>query len=300
MKPGNRIILIDSFGKYGVIGYLLSILFRVPLVIRMRGNFYQEINEVLNIETGLYRWIRYYGNRLLAMICFKRAKIIVYNSHYLKSAFNHRRFDSFAGVVHNPIIAPSSKNNYIHSDLPTARIKLLSVSNFLLYSKASRILYAIDKWIDADFLEQHDIQWFICGCGYYLDKIRLKILEKGYEGRIHAVGWQSDVSRYYKWCDVFVHLSDLDAFPNSTLEAMYYSKPVITNIESCGTKEQVIHDYSGKIVIDESEFRQAIDYYEKNTVSRSLHGKNGQSYANREYSIDKQTEKMKKILSLLT
>ncbi|MGB8166711.1 MAG: glycosyltransferase, partial [Chthoniobacteraceae bacterium] len=61
------------------------------------------------------------------------------------------------------------------------------------------------------------------------------------------LGFVRDVAALYREHDVFIHFSDLDAFPYVVLEAQASALPVIVN-RDCGMLEQVEHERTGLIV----------------------------------------------------
>jgi len=84
-NKGNykHLVLIDSFGRWGVLGIITTLLLKAKLVVRLRGEIFKEQRELLVNDKGFYRWFRYFANLLIAKQCLKMAKMIIYNSIYL-------------------------------------------------------------------------------------------------------------------------------------------------------------------------------------------------------------------------
>jgi glycosyltransferase involved in cell wall biosynthesis len=69
------------------------------------------------------------------------------------------------------------------------------------------------------------------------------------EAELRFVPYQNDhrtVVLYYQACDLFIHASKAETFPNTIIEAMACGKPVIANSVG-GTKEQV-SERTGRLV----------------------------------------------------
>jgi len=78
----NYLVLIDSFGRWGVLGITATLVLNAKLVVRLRGEIFKEQRELLIYSKGFYRWIRFFANFLIAKQCLKTAKMIIYNSNY--------------------------------------------------------------------------------------------------------------------------------------------------------------------------------------------------------------------------
>jgi len=97
---------------------------------------------------------------------------------------------------------------------------ILSVGRLV---KSKNIQMAIDamRYLSEDYI------WFVLGEGPEKNTLLDKIKEENLEKRFFLLGQKKDVQRYYKACDVFVHLSYHENFGLVLLEAMHYGKPPI-------------------------------------------------------------------------
>jgi glycosyltransferase involved in cell wall biosynthesis len=141
-----------------------------------------------------------------------------------------------------------------------------------------------------------DIQWIICGSGIHEKRFREFVNEEELNKRVHVIGHVDVMEVLYQWCDVLVHLTRIDAFPNTTLEAMMCCKPVITNNDSCGTREQVFNGMNGFVVDGGRSFLRALRSYQGNPALRKLHGEKGKSIVVTEFSIEAQARRMQEAL----
>lgn len=130
-------------------------------------------------------------------------------------------------------------------------LRLLAVTNFNFPQKIA----ALGRFLDAHggFLRAHSMTLTIAGAG-----IALRDFSARHAGRADFPGFVRDVAALHARHDVFVHFSDLDAFPYAVLEAQASGLPVIVN-RDCGMLEQVEHERTGLIVdLDEPAACEAV------------------------------------------
>ena len=89
-----------------------------------------------------------------------------------------------------------------------------------------------------------DTVFTIVGGGEKYDECVIFLKDKGLQDNVHLMGWQNDVSSFYKDCDIFIMTSIYEAFGLVFLEAGYNRLPTIaTNVE--GIPEVVLHGKTG-------------------------------------------------------
>ncbi|MGB3680996.1 MAG: glycosyltransferase family 4 protein [Rubrobacteraceae bacterium] len=295
----GTVVLVDNFGRWGVLGVLAAFSLRAPLAIRLRGEYFREERERAVVRTGLFRWPRYLGNILLARLCIHRSRMVVCNSRYLARAMEPYLSGKLVRVVHNPYTEPGK--TLVRSSVPQvpgSGFCLLTITNMNLYSKVQPTVEAINEWMPLSLWEELDVHWVVCGSGYHKERFGALVREKGLEDRVHLLGRVEDVSGLYEWCDVLVHLTRMDAFPNVPMEAMLYEKPVITNSDSCGTREQVRDGENGRIV-DAASFVSALKDYAEDPALRKRHGRAGREFVREHFSVEAQRPAMKRALNEL-
>jgi len=123
---------------------------------------------------------------------------------------------------------------------PGQPLRLLAVTNFNYPQKVA----AMGRFLDdcGDFLKTHDIAVTVAGAGIAWESFRTR-----HAGHAEFPGFIRDVASLYTQHDVFVHFSDLDAFPYVVLEAQAAGLPVIVN-RGCGMLEQVEEGVNGHVV----------------------------------------------------
>jgi glycosyltransferase involved in cell wall biosynthesis len=136
---------------------------------------------------------------------------------------------------------PVPLENFPASSPPPAEtLRLLAVTNFNFPQKIAALGRFLDDF--APFLRDRRIRVTIAGAGIALADFRQR-----HSAHAEFLGFVREVARLYGEHDVFVHFSDLDAFPYVVLEAQASALPVVVN-RDCGMLEQVEHGCTGLIV----------------------------------------------------
>jgi glycosyltransferase involved in cell wall biosynthesis len=119
-------------------------------------------------------------------------------------------------------------------------LRLLAVTNFNYPQKVA----ALGRFLDAHggFLAAHGFTITIAGTGIAWNSFRER-----HPAHAEFPGFVRDVASLYAQHDVFVHFSDLDAFPYVVLEAQAAGLPVLVN-RDCGMLEQVEDGVDGYVL----------------------------------------------------
>ena len=295
---GTRsIVLIDSFGRPGVMGLAASVLLGAPLVVRLRGEFFKEERERAGARSDRLRWARYWGNVVLARLCLRAARGVLYNSRYLEGAMGPYAKGKRTAIVYNPYTLPGPGGAVEpEARLPRGGLKLLTLTNMNLRSKVEPMIEAVDGWIPRDAWEDLDIHWAICGSGHHEERFRRVVRERGLKGRVSLLGKVSGVRGLYEWSDALVHLSRLDGFPNVPMEAFLLGKPVIANEDSCGTRELVFDGETGFVVDSPASFARALRAYAADPGLAGHHADAGRELTEQRFSVAVQRRAMRAAL----
>jgi len=122
----------------------------------------------------------------------------------------------------------------------TSPLRLLAVTNFNYPKKVAALGRFLEDY--ASFLSTQGFAVTIAGTGIAWDTFRQRHTEQA-----DYPGFVRDVASLYAQHDVFVHFSDLDAFPYVVLEAQAAGLPVLVN-HACGMLEQVEDGVDGYIL----------------------------------------------------
>jgi glycosyltransferase involved in cell wall biosynthesis len=123
---------------------------------------------------------------------------------------------------------------------PVTPLRLLAVTNFNYPQKIA----ALGRFLETSgaFLKANGFAVTVAGAGIAWSTFRAR-----HSDHAEFPGFVRDVASLYAQHDVFVHFSDLDAFPYVVLEAQASGLPVIVN-RDCGMLEQVEDGANGYIV----------------------------------------------------
>lgn len=277
LSKTKKIILIESFGKHALLGMILQYFLRARFVVRVRGDVITELDDKMRDCKSFICFLRIKIDSYLIKKSFKASDLIIYNSKHIEKKLQPFINSSLTeeAVIHNPFVKLKQDKKFDTLAIPTGKLNLLTVTNMDYEGKVGPTIEAVKKWLSESFLKEQDIHWLILGTGKYFDKFSRLIRNQGVENRIHLLGWVDDVAPYYEWCDIYVHLTRLDAFPNATMEAMSQARPVITNSDSCGVREQVYDGENGFVISGQEEFLKALKEYNSNSILRNKHGDRG-------------------------
>lgn len=292
------VVMIDSYGRYAVLGLLARSLLGANFVVRIRGSMLEESHDRIRNASSILERVRLRMGEWLIRRCLRTCDAIAYNSKHVRQKLRPFVSDqALEEVVYNPSTrgecnqADSPKN-----DLPAAGLCLLTVTNMDFESKINPTIRAVTQWVNPGIWERYDIYWIILGDGQHIGRLRESVREKGLGGHVSVPGWVDDPFPYYDWCDVYVHMTKLDAFPNVTMEAMSQSCPVLTNEDSCGVREQVIDGKNGYLVSSREEFRQRLGEYATHPDRRKKHGEAGKHLVESNWTVEHQRERMNDLL----
>jgi len=294
----TSVVMIDSYGRYAVLGLLARSLFGADFVVRIRGSMLEESHDrIRNANSSLER-LRLQMGEWLIRRCLRTCDAIAYNSKHVRRKLRPFVSDqAHEEVVYNPFTEDGhGKATTLNNDLPTAGLCLLTVTNMDFDAKINPTIRAVTEWMRPEIWERYDMYWIILGDGRHIGRLRDSVREKGLGAHISVQGWVDDPFPYYDWCDVYVHMTELDAFPNVTMEAMSRSCPILTNEDSCGVREQVIDGKTGYLVGSQDEFQRRLEEYATLPERRKQHGKEGKRLVESNWTVESQRKRMNALL----
>jgi glycosyltransferase involved in cell wall biosynthesis len=294
----KSVVMIDSYGRYAVLGLLARSLFGADFVVRVRGSMLEESHDrIRNANSSLER-LRLRMGEWLIRRCLRTCDAIAYNSKHVRRKLRPFVSDQAREeVVYNPFTEDGHGGAAtLNNDLPTAGLCLLTVTNMDFDAKINPTIRAVTEWMRPEIWERYDMYWIILGDGRHISRLRDSVREKELGAYISVPGWVDDPLPYYDWCDVYVHMTKLDAFPNVTMEAMSRSCPILTNEDSCGVREQVMDGKNGYLVESEVEFICRLEEYAAHPERRKRHGKKGKKMLEKRWTVNNQKKVMNKLL----
>jgi glycosyltransferase involved in cell wall biosynthesis len=295
----ESVVIVDSLGRYAALALLACLASLSPMVLRVRGEYFREERDRLTGRVGVWRWGRFAANVSLAAVCLRVARLVVFNSAYVAGALRHHRRAGSEVIVHNPYTPPPHVTRGGATG-PAGGLRLLTVTNMNLAAKVQPLYVALGEWLPKAVWDDLDIQWIMCGSGMHETAFREFVRERNLASRVHVLGHVAGVAELYQWCDVMVHLTNMDAFPNVVLEAMAQRRPVVTNADSCGTREQVDDGVTGFVAEDGAGLVRALNAYASDEALRRRHGEAGWARLQREFVVDVQRGRLHEALRKLT
>lgn len=284
LKTSNRnynLILIDGH-RFGLtFGGLYSKFRNMPLVIRLRGNVWEESedkfiscsNKILN------RAIIKIGDQFL-----KSSHLIIPVSEYLKKKILEHTFFNPKNMF---VIPPAIDTNYFslcqNGSKTIARrnysskkeLIILLVTNFNYYQKIQPLLDYLSSFKKI-IKYNNNIKILILGTGKYLPIIE-NIYKESNVKNVFFLGFKKNIKYYYSISDIFLHLSYLDAFGKVVIEAESMELPVVV-IDSCGLSETLLDNNTGYLVHNENELMDRIFALVDDSDLRYRMGTNGRRF----------------------
>jgi glycosyltransferase involved in cell wall biosynthesis len=204
------------------------------VLLRLRGDPFAETHDQLRFHWEHHEWpqlLRSIVSWLLDRPLFATVDHFVPVSDWIVQRLG---IQARASIVRIPVAIENFPPRQ-HRDAPPLR--LLSVTNFNYPQKVAALGRFLDSY--GDFLVTNAITVTIAGAGIAWETFRAR-----HARYAQFPGFVRDVAGLYAEHDVFVHFSDLDAFPYVVLEAQAAGLPVIVN-PACGMLEQVEDNVNG-------------------------------------------------------
>lgn len=134
-------------------------------------------------------------------------------------------------------------------------------------------------------------------CGFIDDILRQQAQELGVAERFDFRGYVNDIKTVYEILDVFGYPLCENSYAAAELtlqEAMYAGIPPVV-FPSGGIRELVVNDYTGLIVHNELEYKQAIEYLYHHPEERKRMGRNAREYARQIFGAENAAKKLNPI-----
>lgn len=279
-KERPDVILIDLAGLVLVSAYILSLLFRIPLAVRVRANIwsiYEEMKTYLGFHKIIYQFVLLKINEAI----FKRADRLLCVSEYLKRVLQQNGVQKEKIRVLHLFI---DHKRFYPGKEKVGIIQLLSVTNFSFKLKSEAALAVLPQ-IDNILTRHKNVCYKIAGRGAFSKLLQKELRQLKNADRVHYLGYHENVENLFAESDIFLHYSYLDGMPTVVLEAMSCALPVVANKYN-GMVEQVEHGVTGFLVDDLSSLEDALESLIKNEKTRKAFGERGRSRILKEFTLD--------------
>ena len=283
----HTIVFTDMNSAFLAVIVAVAALHRTPVFLRLRGDPFAETRDQLRFHWRAHEWLplaRTLIARLLDRPLFARVHRFVPVSHWIVRRLG---IESRSDVVRIPV-EPGDFPPRTHAG--STPLRLLAVTNFNYPQKIA----AMGRFLaqHGDWLHERGIAVTVAGAGLAWEDFR-----RAHAGRAEFPGFVRDVAALYATHDVFVHFSDLDAFPYVVLEAQAARLPVIVN-NDCGMLEQIESGVTGLIVDlgDRAQVEAAILEMKNSRELRERLGNAGFESVSKNYSLTKIGEDLRRAL----
>jgi len=235
-RPGAT-VFTDMNSAFLAVILLVARLRNARVILRLRGDPFAETRDQLRFHWQQREWPQL--ARALVSWALDRPLFTTVDHFVPVSEWIVRRLGiaDRATVVRIPVPLEAFPPRAHQATTP---LRLLAVTNFNYPQKVAAMGRFLDDY--GDFLHAHGFTCTVAGAGIAWESFRQR-----HAAHAEFPGFVRDVARLYTQHDVFVHFSDLDAFPYVVLEAQAAGLPVIVN-RDCGMLEQVEDGVNGDIV----------------------------------------------------
>lgn len=201
--------------------------------------------------------------KLIYKYCYSRFAFITFPSEYImkEAASFISDFQHKLRVIRNPLppkefvteeMRIAAKKKF---DIPAEAMVIGNSSQLILRKRLDVFLEVAKRIIEQD----ENVFFLIAGDGDDAGVFKEKAKSLGIDNRIQWLGWQKDLSVFYRALDFMLFNSDWDAFPTTPLEAMAYGIPVVASAVNSGLKE-VINDRQSGFLLKDHNIEEMASY----------------------------------------
>ncbi len=274
-RPG-AVVFTDMSSAFLAVILLVAKLRGSRVVLRLRGDPFAETDDQLRFHRQRREWPQFLRAGVSWML--DRPLFAAVDHFVPVSAWIVRRLAIAARstVVRIPV---PIENFPPRSHPSSSALRLLAVTNFNYPQKVAAMGRFLTDY--GPYLQTHGITCTVAGTGIAWEPFRERFARCA-----EFPGFVRDVASLYAQHDVFVHFSDLDAFPYVVLEAQAAGLPVIVN-RDCGMLEQVEDGVNGYIVdlADRPAVEARLDTLRESPSARAELGARAREMVSQAYSL---------------
>lgn len=308
------VIVAGHVGFGGFAATLLSLRYRVPLVVRLGGDPWRVDRDHLREHVADRDVVN--GAILAVAMVFNwltlaRARGYLCVSADLKETVIQRTGCSPEQVGVVPV--PLDADEFADGDglaaratlgVPSGAPLIVTVTNLRFEGKFEAIRDALPA-VESVLRETPDAHYVIAGDGRYraaLDEAIAETVSADVRDRVHTPGYVDDIADCYAAADVVLYPSYIDAHPNAVLEAQAAGRPIVTN-PAPAMRELVTHGETGLLVdLDEEEPEElatALQYLLDDPTARTRLGTVGADLVRERSSPERVGERVRDALATI-
>lgn len=279
-KERPDLFIIDSPGLIFMVTFIISRIFSIPFVARMRGNIWDVFSDqktYMKFPNLLYRFIILKCSEFV----LRRSDRVFPVSEALAKAIEEKgirkeRIRVLQFPIDSHIFYPGIEEKEC--------ISLLSITNFSFRAKFTELIRVLPE-IDGVLSRHTSVHYTIIGSGKFFHEFEEAIRTMENADRVHYLGYQADIPRFFRESDIFLHFSRLDGFPGAVVEAMASGLPVVANRYDAMI-EQIDHGVTGFLIDDESSLGDVLELLITHEEIRKEIGNSGRAHIMEHYNLD--------------
>ena len=258
----------------------LSLKFKIPLVIFLRGDYWNEVVESKkDLNKALNKKIELWTKEKIAEKCFKESALILPICKYLEKIVQNRYPDKYVDVLYQGI----DDSEWFHQEgrkLEHPCIGMVQDANIWKKTKELTILPKI--------LEKFpNVHFYWAGDGPFRDKVLEKL--KKFEN-FHWLGrleYPNKVREFLSEIDVYALFSGSDMSPHTILEAGLMKKPILAT--DVGGISESLEDNMGFLIKENAvnEWIEKISFLINDEEKILEMGKNGYKNTKKKFNWEK-------------
>jgi len=283
----GAVVFTDLSSAFLAVILAIAKVHRARVFLRLRGDPFAETHDQLHFHWQHREWpqlLRSIVSWLLDDPLFAAVDRFVPVSDWI---VRRLEIQERASIVRIPIAVENFPPRQHRDSRP---LRLLSVTNFNYPQKVATLGRFLETY--GEFLVANEMTVTVAGTGMAWSSFRAHHAKCA-----QFPGFVRDVAGLYAEHDVFVHFSDLDAFPYVVLEAQAAGLPVIVN-PACGMLEQVEDQVTGIFAnLDDRPAVEALLLRLRDSVSlRSQLGSQAREAVQKRYALAVIGEELRAIL----
>jgi glycosyltransferase involved in cell wall biosynthesis len=283
----SAVVFTDMSSVFLALILMAAKLHGARVFLRLRGDPFAETRDQLRFHWQQREWpqlLRAVVSWLLDRPLFTFVDRFVPVSQWIVQRLG---IENRASIVRIPVPIENFPPRQHRESSP---LRVVSVTNFNYPQKVAALGRFLESY--GDFLAANDITVNVAGKGIAWESFRTQ-----HATRAQFSGFVRDVANLYSEHDVFVHFSDLDAFPYVVLEAQAAGLPVIVN-PACGMLEQVDENETGFFAnLEDREATQSLLLRLRDSVAfRAKIGEQARQSVQQRYSLSTIGENLRRLL----
>ena len=227
----------------------LSIDERIPLIIFLRGNIWEEFKEEVKTGNGNLRKVQISFKKNIMTKCFKKAELILPICNFLTNIAQEKLPEKKIMTFYQGI---DEKEWFQTKNKKLEHPCIGLVQNANLWGKAQEMLVLKDV-----LKKMPEVMFYWAGDGPYREKILSELGEFENFKWLGSLKYPDEVRDFLSEIDVYALISGLDMSPHSVLEAQLMKKPVIAT--AVGGIPELIKDKETGFLVSKGNSEEIIE-----------------------------------------